>query len=535
MRRATPAGVRNLLLRRGWRQEEGIALILSLIVMGVLTITTAAVVTATTSNEHAFGRDRQANRALNIAEAGLNAGVAELKGSPATTTSLPDASGSLDGGTWSLTASRAQDATNPDLYVWTLTSTGTSPDGRVQRVISTKVKQTITHHSTTTTATTPVSPVYGYGFFLGDPSSDCTTIGGGNSFSGNGDVRVSVYVRGSLCMEGNGAILQPAGTTGTLSLYVGRKFKYQGSPPTVGTSAAKIATATIVGGCFRNGSAVTCSSPANSHVYANTYSSTQADAPKPPIDPAWYTNSRPGPTTGCNDDPTNPANVSTYPSGMTSAQFKAAVLDNDGIRNTSLTSVDLLALGNFDCRYYDSSGSLVGRLAWTNGASGSPGALIVYGTVYVDGNLTVQGQEYAVYQGRGNLYVNGTITFSGQSNICATPISGSPCLGNYAPSSNLLELVAVNADHAANAFALTGQEIFEGVAFMNGNYQEAGNGITHGAIIADTATVAGNGTVPNQIDPPPGAPGAAATTSSTTAGPDTVQWDPVPGSWQQLQ
>ena len=102
MRRATPTGARNLLLRRGLRQEEGIALILSLIVMGVLTITTAAVVTATTSNEHAFGRDRQANRALNIAEAGLNAGVAQLKGLPATTTSLPDAGGSLDGGTWSL-------------------------------------------------------------------------------------------------------------------------------------------------------------------------------------------------------------------------------------------------------------------------------------------------------------------------------------------------------------------------------------------------------------------------------------------------
>ena len=113
MRRATPTGARNLLLRRGLRQEEGIALILSLIVMGVLTITTAAVVTATTSNEHAFGRDRQANRALNIAEAGLNAGVAQLKGSPATTTSLPDASGSLDDGTWSLSASREQDATNP--------------------------------------------------------------------------------------------------------------------------------------------------------------------------------------------------------------------------------------------------------------------------------------------------------------------------------------------------------------------------------------------------------------------------------------
>ena len=68
-----------------------------------------------------------------------------------------------------------------------------------------------------------------------------------------------------------------------------------------------------------------------------------------------------------------------------------------------------------------------------------------------------------MYQGRGNLYVNGTVAFSGQAMICALPISGSPCLGNYAPSTNLLELVAVNAGNAPNAFSLNGQQTFEGV------------------------------------------------------------------------
>ena len=134
-----------------------------------------------------------------------------------------------------------------------------------------------------------------------------------------------------------------------------------------------------------------------------------------------------------------------------------------------------------------------------------------------------------MYQGRGNIYVNGTVSFSGQANICATPISGSPCLGNYAPSTNLLELVAVNAGNATNAFSLTGQETFEGVAFMNGNFEEAGNGAVHGAVIADTASVAGNGTVPTGIDPPPGAPGAAGTTTTSTSGPDTAALDPRAG------
>jgi Tfp pilus assembly protein PilX len=532
MRRATN-GCPRAILARLLTREDGISLVLALIFMAVLTIGTTAMLTAVNSNERHFGRDRQVNRALNISEAGLNAAIARLKSSPASTTSLSPATGTLDAGTWSYSATRAQDTSDPDLYFWTITSTGTSPDGKVERITRTTVSQTITHHSTTTTTSTPASPAYLYGFYMGDTSSNCTTVSGaGNNFSGNGDVRLDIYVRGSLCLQGNGAILQPAGTAGTISLYVGGKFQYQGSNPTVGTSAAKIKKATIVGGCLRNNAAVTCSSSANSHVYANTYSSTQADIAKPAIDPNWYTNAKPGPVYACNNDPTNPANVSTYPSGYTAAQFRSAIFDTDTTRNTSLTSVDLLALGSFDCRYYGTDGTLLGRLAWT---SGSPGTLIVYGNVFIDGNLTAQGTEYAVYQGRGNLYVNGTVTFSGQAQICAQPTSGSPCLGNYSSSTNLLEIVAINANNATNAVDFTGQETFEGVLFMNGKYNEAGNALVHGAVIADTASMAGNGSVPQQIDPPVGAPGAAATTTSTTSAPDTVEWDAVPGSWQQLR
>ena len=532
MRRATNGGPRAL-LARFLAREDGISLVMALIFMAVLTIGTTATLTAVNSNERHFGRDRQVNRALNISEAGLNAAVARLKASPATATSLSPASGTLDAGMWSYSATRAQDASNPDLYIWTITSTGTSPDGKVQRITSTQVSQTITHHSTTTTTSTPASAAYLYGFYMGDTSSNCTTVtDSGNNFSGNGDVRLDIYVRGSLCLQGNGAILQPAGTSNTISLYVGGKFKYQGSNPTVGTSSAKIKKATIVGGCLRNNSAVTCSSSANSHVYANTYSSTQVDIPKPTIDTSWYTNAKPGPMYTCNNDPTNSANVSTYPSGYTATQFKNAVFDTDTTRNTSLAAVDLLAFGSFDCRYYESDGTLSGRLAWT---SGSPGTLIVYGNVFIDGNLIAQGTEYAVYEGRGNLYVNGTVTFAGQAQICALPTSGSPCLGNYASSTNLLEIVAVNAGNAASAVSFAGQETFEGVLFMNGKFSEAGNGLIHGAVIADTASIAGNGNVPQQIDPPPGAPGAAATTTSTTSAPDTVAWDVVPGSWQQLK
>src|SRR5262249_58755171 len=103
MRRGVARRVR---LRMSWAGEDGMALILAVIVMAVLTIGTAATVELVKSNEHAFGRDRQVNRALNIAEAGLNAGVDAVKALPATATSVPDASGTTAPGARAYTTPR---------------------------------------------------------------------------------------------------------------------------------------------------------------------------------------------------------------------------------------------------------------------------------------------------------------------------------------------------------------------------------------------------------------------------------------------
>ena len=495
MRQTTDADATRADLRAAARGEDGIALILSVIVMLVLTISVAGTITAVTANEHAFGRDRQTNRALNIAEAGMNAGVAAVKALPATATSLSPASGTTDNGSWSYSVTRAQDSTNPDLYLWTITSTGVSPDGNVSRIVSTKVTETVTHNSSSTTTTVPASPSYAYGFFLGDPNSDCVTLGGGNSFAGNGALKVDVYRPRVALPSGQRSHPPARGHSGTLSLYVGKKYKYQGNNPTVGTSAAKIKQATVVGGCYKNNSSVVCSSSANSHIFANAYSSTQNDMTKPTIDTAGMpTRGQDRPRGAMTIRPTRgmPRTMSSYPSGYTADSVQERHVRQRRHPEHERGTVDLLAFANFDCRYYGSDGTLLGRLKWTNG---SPGALIVYGNVFIDGNLTAPGQEYAVYTGRGNLYVNGVVTLAGQAMICASPKSGSPCLGNYDPNTNLLELVAVNAGNAPNAFSMTGQETFEGVAFMNGNFMEAGNGTTNGAVIADTASVSGNGSL----------------------------------------
>ena len=76
---------------------------------------------------------------------------------------------------------------------------------------------------------------------------------------------------------------------------------------------------------------------------------------------------------------------------------------------------------NFDCKYYDGSGNLVGLLAWT---SGTPGTLVVQGTVFIDGNLTFAGNDKAVYTGSGTIYVNGTVSMSNGARLCGAALVG---------------------------------------------------------------------------------------------------------------
>lgn len=218
------------------RDESGVALILALVVVMTLTISIAALTTLASTNERAFGRDRQDVRAFNSAEAGLNGAIAKLKASPASTTSIPNLSGSIDSGNWSYTTSRTQpDPTgHPNDYLWTMTATGTSPNGSVTRQVQTQVKQTITPGTATLTTTVPQSAVYSYGLYMGDPNSDCT-VSGGNTFDGSTAMSVPIYVGGSLCMTGGSSFAEPASSPGgTLTLYVGKKFKSRGpSSPSV--------------------------------------------------------------------------------------------------------------------------------------------------------------------------------------------------------------------------------------------------------------------------------------------------------------
>src|SRR5262249_10025759 len=221
------------------RDEQGIALVLALVVTGTLSIMIVSVATFMTSNEQNAARDRDIARALNTAEAGLNNGLAVLTQQDSTGTqpigsTLSSTTFSIDGG------SGTYSATKTSALEWTISATGTSPNGRVIRKLELKLD------GTQSTQSTQQSPGYGYGFFV-KPPPGCTTI------AGNSPVQVSVFVRNDLCLTGNAAISQPGVTNNTLTVYVGGKYTAT-SNPFVGTSPQKIKTFTAVGGCVRQNS-----------------------------------------------------------------------------------------------------------------------------------------------------------------------------------------------------------------------------------------------------------------------------------------
>lgn len=495
----------------------------------VLAISSAAAVELVRSNQVASGRERQVARALGVAEAGLDKGAlavaaADPDAALASGSTLAATSYSFDGGSGQWSAAKQADGS------WTVSAVAFSPNGSVERRLEVAVQP----NQEVTGATVP--DVYSWGFFMGDPDADCTVLSTDGDTIGNGaQVTVPMYIASSLCLSGGGSplIAEPGTSVGTIPLYVGGKLRVQGNSSPVGTTAQPLASATIVQGCqvyrTQHGGSwkdVICSTPESptsgtgSGVHALTYSSQANVQEKPDFDSSdaddAYASAAPGPNNPCG-------------AGSTIGPLR---FDSTGstTRDTSLGTVRLLYMSgssgsanNFDCRFYDGSGNLVGRLAWT---FGSPGTLIIQGKVFIDGNLYFTGNDKAVYQGSGTIYVNGTVTFDHGAHICGAAMDGLECSTNWDPDVASLEIVAINANNASPGWSMLGDAQFEGISYTNGRYVSDNGAWTQGPVIADSGTLAG-ATEFKKIDHLPS--GSIGSDNVTT----TTNWGIRTGSWRE--
>ena len=534
-------------LGRRARDDTGLALVIVLVAILAMTLSTITIVQLVTSNEGAFGRDRQVARATNIGQQGLNYGVSYMQsylaqtdasnalavGAQVGSAGTPKYTGAVDGGTMSWYAVKSA------VSEWTIYANAVSPNGAVRRRLSLKMGGTVTPSVTATSA----SPVYGYGYVMADPNADCAALNppanGGNSISNSAALTVPVFIAGSLCISaGSPAVaeptIEPSGLTQSVTMYVGKTYRTSNTASPVGTSARPIKIANVVAGCqayfkkaWTNQVCSTSGNPTNgtgSGIFATTYQSQQLTLTKPTIDTTTYTSALPGPAHDCN----GPSSKGLFR------------LDNDSIRNTSLQipaasgSISLLHLkntnqadagNNFDCLFYDGGGNLVGRLKW---ADGNPGTLTVKGTVFIDGNLSLSSNDSAVYTGTGVIYVDGTVTARNGARLCAGSLVNGNCPTAWDTSVNDLELVAVNHQNATNAVSFVGDARVQGIVFANGNFSSTNGASTYGSVIADSGQLSGGTQFASPPQPPAGAPGAATTTITSN-----FTWNVPKGGWSQ--
>jgi len=492
--------------------ESGQSLVLALIVMSALTISIGALVSFTTGNEAQFSRDRESARAFHVAEAGLNDALSLIANTDdsdtqATGTVMGPYTFSLDGasGTYSMKKHQSADAecNGSPTNCWVITGSATSPNGKITR--------TLQETAYWQTASKSLNALFDYGLVVDNQGSSCVTTNGTTT------LRVKdVWISGDFCPAGGVDLVPPAAHTG--SVYIGGVYQGQNNSHIGYTSGAPVqyATADIVGGCVSQNTPEICSDSANSNVYA--------DAP-PAVDPS-------------NLSLPDINAKATYDSGNWSTPTCAGgsfTFDNDSVQNGSLSTTTLMPSGgSFNCTVYDTNGTAVGHLAWNS----STKQLSISGTIWIDGNVDVaNGGSYvkdSVVAGSngGTIFVNGTVTGSSNISWCGPPASATPtgygCLTTWDPNQAMLGLVVVNPSNITKdpALDLSGNGELDVTLLVNQGYANTGGTTVMGPVMADTATVSGNGGAIVPTAPPTGFPSSSATQAT---------WVVQFGSWKQIQ
>lgn len=397
-----------------------------------------------TRNTASAARSLAAQKARDLAEAGLNDATAALYEATDKLASnavpAPASPVALAGGRYTYSAALAGS-------VWTLTGTGTQPAPgstslpAITRTVSRQVK----------IVQQPILDIWQYLY------SDTTT--GCMSVSNNATISAPLYVRGNLCVGNNAHITgSPLQVRQTLTL---------ANNASVGYANAKVAEVRIGNGCNgRYGDPVHTCTAAGDNVNAVLLTTTVGELTKPKVDlVGWYANAAPGPRHPC-------ANGSL-----------AGSFDGNTVLDRSAAAFDLAPASAYDCRVYDANGAQIGRLSWT---PGDPGTLVVDGVVFFDGDVFLNNNDHAVYTGRGTIYASGTVLIDNNSYLCG--IAG--CTSAWDTSANVLVFVA--GAPTGYGLTLSNNSVYQGGAYLVADYDLVNNGVNWGPVIANQLAIANN-------------------------------------------
>jgi hypothetical protein len=450
------------------RDESGIALVLALMVMFVLTIVTTSVIFYTTSNQHSSQLSLTRDGSYRLAEGGINNAMAVLGAPPDLVTGIGNNAldpnvfcGLPTGGTDPI---RSYTSTNPctikDTYVsangyviWsgTLASVFGTPTWKITStgyIVNTNVAGGNTYSTRTLTVNVTVhptltqplnTPVWNYIYATKPASSPATTCD--ESITQSVVIASPFYVEGNLCLFNTASIISgPLVVKGRLTMSnVSKNF--------VGTSSVPLSDAHILNGCTAAATHTPCDWNGTStvqgldNVYATTLDTSVPSGLTPPTPKwdNWYLNSNPGPYFPClTISGLAPLNPLTFDNPV---DLNVADTDTQKLafQNNNLATQDLTP--GYDYRCQTNSG----ELSWNNTTK----LLTIKGTVYIDGSVQIQNGAVNRYTGQGVIYLGGTL-FMKNSSLCGAiynggcdlrPLQSSPAQG-WDPNGALLCFVA---------------------------------------------------------------------------------------------
>ena len=410
--------------RRRLSGEAGIALVATVGILGIFSISGTTVVLYQTSNAASANRSVVDERSFSLSEAGLNNALAVLS-NPSNNALNPDtlpsseataSTAHYEGGTakwWGVL-----DATTA---TWAVTAVGVheNPTGAGTAQIRRKLTAQVPVTPVAPQSLQPNNQAWQYMFATRTGNECDMTLN--NHVSGSS----RLYTNGNLCINNNADFL------GEALIVKGNLFLGNGSD--VG-SPASMATRveTHVGGAagcrYHNGAWHNPCTDAD-HVYGKKdppnwvagVSHSPATIATPTVDfDGWYEHAAPGPALGCGTSSGTPPVFDTdYPN-----------------RNHSVSTLfDLTPpTGSYTCRVGPAENPN-GELSWNHLTQ----TLTVKGVIFIDGSVRASA-ALSRYTGQATLYVSGTFAVDGK--LCAS-ISGGTCdFSTWDPNATMLTVVA---------------------------------------------------------------------------------------------
>jgi Tfp pilus assembly protein PilX len=405
------------------RRQDGIALVMAIGILGVLTISGTTLVYYSTSNARSAEFSQDNSSAYDLAEAGINEMAAILNNPENNALNeylLPSATRTYAGGTVQWSGTLVKSVTGAS--TWSLTSVG-----RVKNPTGAAANQV----TRTLTAKVPVVPTYTQP--LNNPSwnfiySRATGNVCDMTIPQSVIVRSPLYVAGNLCLTNTAGITAgPLVVQGSLTLSQSANY--------AGTASVPLSQLRVKNGCTwkNNAHHNPCQQGAGASGFDNVYATLLDNAPPVTAPPAvdwdsWYLNANPGPYYGCLESSGTPPTFDND-QGLATAP-------NIAKRNHSLTTVQNLTPGSsYTCK------ASAGELSWNAVTK----VLTVNGTIFIDGSVKVENGFVNTYTGSGTMYVSGTFLMKNSKLCQATTGSGASMTcttANWDPAARMFCVVA---------------------------------------------------------------------------------------------